>query len=191
MDSRELEIETGRLRLRLFRPQDMEAACHIWRDPLVTKYINDGEPLPREQVRKFLTRSREFWTAHGFGQFALLHKSDQKLIGYCGFKFLEETGEVELLYGMLPGYWNQGLMTEAARACLRYAFEQTPLERIVAIAEPTNTGSWRIMEKVGMRHEGELLHQHRTMLYYAISREQFRADASPYILSRANQALDG
>lgn len=182
MAAREVEIETERLLLRLFRPEDFEAAWGIWGDPLVTKYLSVSGPIPREQVKVFLTRSREFWDAQGFGQLALIHKEQDRLIGYCGFKFLDETGEVELLYGLAHDYWNQGLVTEAAKACLRFAFEETSLERIVAVARHANAGSYRVMEKAGMRYEKEALHHGLDVVSYVITRAEYHPDASPYIL---------
>lgn len=189
MARREIEIETERLLLRLFRPEDFDAAWTVWGDPLVIKYLSLNGPIPPEQVRAFLTRSRQFWDEEGFGQLALVHKGHGKLIGYCGFKFLEETGEVELLYGLASVYWNQGLVTEAAKACLRFAFEETSLERIVAIAQHANVGSYRVMEKAGMRYEKETRHHNLDMVSYVITRAEYQPDASPYIL-RLNQSKD-
>jgi RimJ/RimL family protein N-acetyltransferase len=189
MAGREVEIETERLLLRRFRPEDLPVAWSIWGDPAVTRYLPGGKPIPRERVETFLRRSREFWDAHGFGQFALVHKRDDQLVGYCGFKFLDEAGEVELLYGLAHEYWNRGLVTEAAIACLRFAFEETNLKRIVAIALHANVGSYRVMEKAGMRYEKESRHQGMDVVSYLITRAEYHADASPYIL-RVNQAKD-
>jgi ribosomal-protein-alanine N-acetyltransferase len=183
MARREIEIETERLLLRLFRPQDLDEVSRILGDTLVTRYLNGGKPMPRERVEIFLKRSREFWDAHGFGQFALVHKEAGRLVGYCGFTFLDETCEVELFYGLARERWNQGLVTEAAKACLRFAFEETTLERIVAIAEHANVGSHRVMEKAGMRYEKEVRHQDTDVVSYFITRAEFRADSSPYILT--------
>jgi ribosomal-protein-alanine N-acetyltransferase len=189
MAGREIEIETERLLLRPFRPEDLPDACRIWGDPLVTRYLPGAAPIPQERIEIFLKRSREFWAEHGFGQFAMVHKGHDKLIGYCGFKFLEESGEVELLYGLASAYWNQGMVTEAAKACLRFAFEETGLQRVVAIAQRPNVGSYRVMEKAGMRYEKEAHHYDMDVVSYVITRAEYHADASPYIL-RVNQSKD-
>jgi ribosomal-protein-alanine N-acetyltransferase len=182
MALKEIEIETGRLRLRLFRPDDLEELCRIWGDPEVTRFINGGKPFPLERIESFIPLSREMWRQNGFGQLAVVEKDSGRVIGYCGFKFLEETPEVELLYGLAKDRWNQGLITEAARACLRFAFAETKLRRIVAIAQHANKGSYRVMEKLGMKFEKEAHCYHMDVLYYAISRDEFRPDGSAYIL---------
>ena len=96
------------------------------------------------------------WDEHGFSHLAMTLREDGRLIGYCGFQYVEETSNVELLYGMEPPYWNQGYVTEAARACLRFAYEHTLLDRIIALSYPENTGSWRVMEKLELRKVTEV-----------------------------------
>lgn len=56
------------------------------------------------------------------------------------------------------------------------------MDRIVAIGQPLNVGSYRVMEKAGMRYEKEAYYYDRDVLYYAISRAEYQPDASPYIL---------
>jgi ribosomal-protein-alanine N-acetyltransferase len=101
-----------------------------------------------------------------------LRAGDGELIGYCGLLHLGVTGRVELLYALLPGCWGRGLATEAARACLRFALEETGLERVVAGADPPNAASLRVIEKLGMTPVGELL---PGVPYFELTRESFRA----------------
>ena len=177
------EIETERLRLRMFTPEDFETLYALWTDREVMRFITpDGWPYSREESAEFLPRLVERFRQHGWGQWAVVYKPEEKLIGYCGFKFLDGTQEVELLYGIAKDYWNRGLVTEAARASLRYGFEQAGLEEIVAIADPENRGSWRVMEKAGMRREGTARYYDQEVVRYTIGRAEFRPDDSLYIL---------
>jgi ribosomal-protein-alanine N-acetyltransferase len=91
------------------------------------------------------------WKQHGFGRWALIHKPDKKLIGWCGLAPLDKTDEIEIGYGIAKEYWGRGLTTEAAAATIRYGFEELKLNQIVAVAMPENIASRRIMEKIGMR----------------------------------------
>lgn len=165
------KIETERLTLRMFEPDDAVTFHRIWNDPIVMKYIEGWRPT-LEEARAGMTRLVERWRQQGFGQWAVVLKEEGKVIGYVGFKYLDETPEVELLYGIDKPYWNRGYTTEAARACLRYIFENKEHDRIVALADPENIGSWRVMEKLGMKREKIATYYNQELVYYAILREE-------------------
>lgn len=95
------------------------------------------------------------------------------MIGTSGLQPLEDTGEFEVGYNLSEKYWRQGFGYECAMAWLKYGFETAGLERIVAVADPANTGSWRIMEKCGMKYEKTEKHYGMDCVYYAISRSEF------------------
>jgi RimJ/RimL family protein N-acetyltransferase len=176
------EIETHRLRLRMFTIEDAEAFHQLWHDPEVMKYIDPSSNPTLEEARAAMSRHLARWREQGFGLWVVVLKEDAQVIGYCGFMRLEETPEVELLYGIAKAYWNTGLTTEASRACLRYIFENTKLDRIVAVARPQNAGSYRVMEKVGMKYEKNAHHYGNDMVYYSISRADYQPDDATYIL---------
>jgi RimJ/RimL family protein N-acetyltransferase len=165
------EIETRRLRLRMFRPEDAETFHRIWNDPQVMKYIQGWNPS-LEESRAAMERQTQRWREKGFGQWVVTLKDEEKIIGYVGFKNLDQTEEIELLYGIDKPYWNRGIITEAARACLQFVFEKTALDRIVAVAMPENVGSWRVMEKLGMKRHGVARYYNRDLVYYAILRTE-------------------
>jgi ribosomal-protein-alanine N-acetyltransferase len=172
-------IETERLVLRKFNGDDLEELIKLRADPEVMRYIGDQS---RERVTERFKYYVSLYDSHGFGMWAVIHKEAGALIGWCGLIFLDETPEVEVGYGVAREYWGQGLMTEAARASLRYGFEKIGLERIVAVAFPENTASRRIMEKLGMRFEKNVIHYGHECVYYAIGRDEFRAGDSFYLL---------
>ena len=87
---------------------------------------------------------------------------------------LEDSGEIEVGYGMSKDFWGKGIGYECARAWLEYGFTKTNAERIVAVAQPENTGSWRIMEKLGMRYEKTEEHYGIDCKFYAITKEEFQ-----------------
>jgi RimJ/RimL family protein N-acetyltransferase len=79
------------------------------------------------------------------------------LIGFCGLQPLPElrleTEQIEIGWWLARAWWGRGLATEAARAALRDGFERVGLQRIVAIAQPANTASIGIMQKLEMRFD--------------------------------------
>ena len=69
-----------------------------------------------------------------------------------GLKYLEELGEVDVAYRLLPTHWGQGLATEAALASVRYGFADLGLKQIIGLVMPENIASVRVLEKAGLRY---------------------------------------
>jgi len=178
-----LEIETARLRYRMPRPHDLDAMLVIVGDPDVMKYlgVKPGTTLTREEAKTTLERMIKFWTEHGFGRWAVTSKKDDKLIGLCGFRLLDDTPE--LFYVFAKSTWGEGLATEAARAILRYGFEELGFEKIVAAVRPANIASINVITKIGMMYEKEISHYGINAVRYLITRDDYQCDDSPYRLS--------
>ena len=145
------EIETDRLQLRLFTPDDLDEVARIFSDPLVLKYLATGNAATREESRKALLSIIRHWKRYGYGRWAVIHRATQKLIGYGGLRNFD--GTPELVYLLARAYWNKGLATEIARACLEYGFMRRKFERIIALTRPDNLASRRVLEKVGLSYE--------------------------------------
>jgi ribosomal-protein-alanine N-acetyltransferase len=180
------QIETARLRLRPFTLDDLDALHRFWTDPDVRRYLWDDRTISREQAEAMLQSSLVSFQTHGFGQWAVIHVEHDSLIGFCGLRSTDDPLEAELLYGIAPPYWGQGLATEAARAVLRYGFEEKKLARIVASADRPNVASVRVMERAGMRCEryGRFASGGEAV-YFALSREEFQPGTAFYLLRRA------
>lgn len=169
-------LHTDRLLLRPFGLEDEEALFHLWNDPLVRRYLFDDQPVPREAVQEQIALSQQDFRERGFGEFALfLKEQPEELIGFCGLRRIEGSQDIEVLYGLLPGFWGRGLATEAAGAVLRFGFEQVGLEEIFAGADLANAASVRCMVRLGMASAGERLvgPQQIRATYYRISRRDF------------------
>lgn len=175
-------IETERLILRRFTPDDFESFAEIRADPDVARYIGGERGQQRDYVAARFAFYLSCYETHGYGASAILRKSDELMIGCGGLQPLEDTGETEIGYSFAKAFWGQGFATETAQAWFRYGFESAGLERIVAVAVPENAASWRVMEKLGMHYEGRAQHYGTECVKYAIAREQFRPADALYIL---------
>jgi len=166
--------------MRPLTADDLDELAALRSDTLVMKYI--GEQT-REKVAERLRFYLESYEKNGYGACGISLKGRTELIGWGGLQPLEETGEVEIGYGFQTPYWGKGFASEAAGAWLRYGFEHVGLKRIVAIALPGNTASWRVMEKLGMKYEKNAKHYGFDVVYYAIAREDFQPDKNAlYVL---------
>lgn len=187
------EMETRRLRLRHFTPKDVDELFRIYSNPELFRYmmneVSQDKFVLWEQTRTIVDTLIENWQKHRFGVWAVVYKKNQKLIGHCGFKFLENTRDVQIGYLLLKSYWGKGLATEAASAALKYGFENTDLERVVAIAKHDNIASRRVMEKLGMKYEKDAYYYNNHVAYYSITRSHFAQISKKVIITSSQTPL--
>ncbi|HYP01337.1 MAG TPA: GNAT family N-acetyltransferase [Pyrinomonadaceae bacterium] len=180
------ELETARLRLRMFAPEDAGELSLITSDPDVMEYIGEGLPLSPDATTVNLASIIGTFKRRGFGRWALVHKELNKLIGYCGLSYNNVQVGVEVAYLLARPYWGQGLATEAARACLRYGFEVLRLDTIGGVTRPGNDKSRRVLERLGMKYVCDAVYHGYDCVHYSISRNEFRPHPSCYSVKRVN-----
>jgi RimJ/RimL family protein N-acetyltransferase len=169
------KIETERAILRLFTMNDLDDLAPILGNAQVMKYLEmDCLPLSREQTEKTIAAIIKHWEDNGFGRWAIVFKENNKLIGMAGFRSHENTAE--LIYILDEPYWGKGLATEIARAILRYGFEKQNFSRIIAMTRPANAASRRVMDKIGMSFEKEIVIYGISAVEYVISKENFQLE---------------
>ena len=169
----EAVIETERLWLRKLDEADVEPFYQLSADPDVMRYT--GEPCftGREQALQVLReRPIRDYQRYGYGRWACILKETDEFIGWCGLKYLEECGEVDVGYRFFPKFWGRGLGTEASRACVQYGFEVLNLSRIIGIALPENVASTRVLEKSGLELEGPMNYEGFDVVRYVVTNPQ-------------------
>ena len=144
-------VETPRLIMREFCLKDIDEVYEFSIDPEVTRYTGDaGAVKTREDAKKIITDIWQLeYRKYGYARYALIHKKDEKIIGFCGMKYEPEIKGPDIGYRMLPKYWGKGLGTEAAKAILEYAKDVLKLNRIIGDAVIENVGSNRILQNLG------------------------------------------
>lgn len=179
-------IDTSRLRLRPYRDSDLDALHRLWTDPDVRRYLWDDKVIDRQLADETMRASIACTAEHGFGHWAVCRAGEDVLIGFCGAKFMDDTREVELLYGLAPAYWKRGLATEAARAMVRFGFEEMGFARLYAITDAPNTASAAVMQRLGMTFEKRFEHHGLDSVRYVITREEFRPGDATYRVQHAS-----
>jgi len=146
-------VETERLLLRRWRPDDIDALADIFALPDVWQYPF-GRGLTQAESAGFLDRQMDHWETHGFGMWAAELKADRTLIGYIGLAvptwLPQVLPAVEVGWRLHPAHWGKGLATEGGAASLTYGFETLGLDRILAMVMPGNVASIRVTTKLGM-----------------------------------------
>lgn len=180
------EIETERLLLRMYMQEELEIVYKMLADKDVTRFYPPGFSIKREDVLSSLPRRLKRWREQGFGQLGVFEKKSGKLTGYCGLQYFDSTPEVEIFYGLFKEFWGKGYATEAAKAMLRFGFEETNLDKIAAGTHPDNFASQKILQKIGLeKHDGLKRFYNIDSVYFSIFRADYKPDeTTKYVLSR-------
>lgn len=147
---------TPRLLLRPFAPEDVAIVHPIYSDPEVMRYVATGPLADLAHTRRLIEDYTDHQVRHGFSFWAVVERASGALIGDAGL-YRTLAGELELGYTLGVPWWGRGYATEAAGTWLRFAFEELRAEEVVALAEPANTGSLHVLEKLGMQRTGQRL----------------------------------
>ncbi|HKP86234.1 MAG TPA: GNAT family N-acetyltransferase [Blastocatellia bacterium] len=166
-------IETERLRLRPIKRGDLEVMHAIWVDPGVRKFLWDDQIIPPEQASSVIEESITLFENNLCGLWVITPRNEGEPIGFCGYWFFHDPPELELLYGIATESWGKGFATEAARAMIRYGFEELSFDRVQASTDAPNVASVRVMEKAGMVFDKRALTNELDTIYYSIKREDF------------------
>ena len=143
-------LETARLSLREFTPADVNALEAVLGDPIAMQYYPAA--FNRNEVEEWIERNVERYQRDGYGLWAMLLRKTGDLIGDCGcyLREMEGRSSVEIGYHVRRDLWGNGYATEAARACMRYAFDKLGLDRVISLIRPENRQSVRVAEKNGL-----------------------------------------
>jgi RimJ/RimL family protein N-acetyltransferase len=163
-------LETERLSLREITADDLDDLLEIWGDPEAMRLF--PRTLDHQAMREWIERNQRRYEEHGHGLWAVILRSEQKLVGDCGLAVQEVSGveELEIGYHFNRKYWGRGYATEAARACMDYAFERLGRRRIISMVRPENAPSRRVAERNGLRIEKEVFWRGYQHYVYAIER---------------------
>lgn len=142
-------IKTNRLKLRMFKESDVDAYYAILKQSEVYQWLGKGEEKSIEQVRKIINYDLEHWKKHKIGTWAVVLKSNNTLIGHCGFNYVNALNQYELLYAFDPKQWGNGYALEASKAALSWIKQEKKFSIVVALSYPNNERSKHVIEKLG------------------------------------------
>jgi RimJ/RimL family protein N-acetyltransferase len=152
--ARSLVLETDRLRLRRLSVRDAAFIVELLNDPGWLRFIGDKGVRTLQHARAYLLNGPiAMYARTGFGLYLTELKETRTPIGICGLIKRETLDDVDLGFAFLPRYQANGYAYESAAAVMAYGKDALGLTRIVAITDPENHASARLLEKLGMRLE--------------------------------------
>ena len=171
MSQHSVNLHTRRLAIRPFTLADAAFIVELLNDPDWLRHIGDRNVHSMADAERYLrTGPLAMQERHGHALWAVRSRGDDAPLGMCGLIRREGLDDVDLGYAFLPAARGQGLAREAAAKVLSHGFERLALPRIVAITNPDNTASVRVLEAIGMHFERRMRvpgHDGDSLLYAA------------------------
>jgi ribosomal-protein-alanine N-acetyltransferase len=143
-------VETPRLSLRTFTDDDGAFVLGLLNEPSFIQNIGDREVRTLEGAREYITLGpMASYARFGFGLYLVELKAARTPIGICGLVKRDQLPEPDLGYALLPAYHRQGYAAEAAAAVRDYARDAVRLTQLLAIVNPANDSSIRLLGRLG------------------------------------------
>jgi len=172
-----MNITTARLFLRPFLDSDIPAYARIRAKPEVIAQLPGGvdqAAKSMEVARRVVPAFAQSWTRGQYAPWAVVEKETEQLVGHLGLRIVPELDDAtELLYMIDSAYWRRGYATEGAIAALGFGFKTRDLPFIIALALPVNKASIRVMQKIGMKRDGNFDAFGLNGVKYRITRSDF------------------
>ncbi|MEK5057986.1 GNAT family N-acetyltransferase [Paenibacillus sp. FSL H7-0326] len=150
-----MHIETARLNIREFIMNDWIDVHKYASSPRVTEHTLWG-PNSEEETKSYVSHqiAMQQLNERTDYEFAVILKETNQLIGGCGMYIREKNAEIGYCFN--SEYWGNGYASEASKVLLKLAFENFNIHRVFATCRPENTGSEKVLRKIGMKMEGHL-----------------------------------
>lgn len=147
-------LQTERLILSRLSYDDCEFIFELVNEPVFKQYIGDKQVATLSDAHEYLRNGPVgSYERHGFGMFLVSARDGSEPLGICGLVKREQFADPDLGFAFLRRYWAQGYALESAQAVLEYGDKELGLSRIIAIADPGNSASVRLIEKLGLGFE--------------------------------------
>lgn len=177
-----ISIETQRLILRCFTIHDADSMFNNWAsDNEVCRYMRWPQHKNIEETKMIISDWLDSYNKLSFYQWAITLEGNDEPIGAIGLFVVNENdlcGDVGYCIG--KKYWGQGIITEALKAILDFAFETIGFNRIETYHSINNPASGRVMQKSGMTFEGLAKQKYKSISgfedskMYSILKEDFK-----------------
>ncbi|WP_196140194.1 GNAT family N-acetyltransferase [Aliikangiella sp. G2MR2-5] len=162
--------ETKRLILKQFSEEDAEGFYLMNLDKEVLRFTGDKPFSSVEETRAFINAYQEY-EKNGFGRWSLYLKENNRYIGFSGLRRSSDTDLVDIGFRIVRDYWNQGVATESANACLELAFDRYKVDKVVARAMINNKASLAVIKKLGMRFQNDFIEGTQVWKQFELTRQ--------------------
>ena len=156
-------IETERLVLSGWKPEQIEDLYRLHGDPVVAEFLTEhGRPWTKEEMDASLANWIALFERQKMGKLRVTRKADGVLVGRCGFGTYGPDEVPEIGYSLYPEFWGNGYIFEAASALRDWYWRETDRPYFIGLADARNENSLKVLRKLGgvYTHTGNNDHDH-------------------------------
>ncbi len=139
----------------------------MYSDEAFVHYLS-GKPLSKEQVWDNMAIILGHWHLLGYGIWALERLEDGELVGRAGLLNLPGWPDVEVCWALAPKFWGKGYATEAAKACVDWAFAEAGFPRLISLVHPKNKASEAVALRLGEAFREQIVFEGKPTKVYEI-----------------------
>ena len=149
-------------------------------NPAVHKYIYNQPVKSISEVDEYIKAIRQQYLTFNTGRLAVLNKSTNECVGWCGIKYIDfqmnnHINFYELGYRFKESAWGKGYAFESSLAVIKHAFETFAIESIFATTHPDNTASRVVLEKLGFQFVEQFEEEAIDSTWYCLDKATFKA----------------
>ncbi len=168
-------LQTERLTLRAFRPDDFEPYAEMCADTEVMMYLGEqGRAQTRGHSWRQMAMYMGHWSLRGYGMWALEETSTRRLVGRVGCHYPEDWPGFELGWAIAREFWGRGYAYEGSSRALDWAFEALNRDHIISIIHRDNERSVKLARRLGEQFERETELMGNPVVIYGITRRTTR-----------------
>ncbi|XXN66545.1 GNAT family N-acetyltransferase (plasmid) [Enterobacter ludwigii] len=150
-----MKLETSRLQLEPFELAHFDGLRAMENDPEIMRYISNGVVKTPEETLATIERVTLRWQQYGFSWWAMREKASGDIVGAGCLQHLanQDGAPLEIGWRLNANHHGKGYATEAAQAIIQFAVEHIGAKYLVAVADPENAASQRVMQRLGMTYK--------------------------------------
>jgi len=159
-------FDTQRLRAERLQEDHFEFIHQMHQDERIMAHL--GGPHSPEQTADYMKQNLAHWAEHGYGIWILRERATGIFAGRGGLRHVVLGGrdEVEVAYGLMPEFWNQGLATEFVKAVVRIGFSDIALLSLACVTQRENKASLRVLKKTDFHFERDVVYKGEPSLLF-------------------------
>jgi len=162
-------VDTPRLYIREFNPEEEYLYLHLYADTSVTLFINERSATERK--KRFAEGLARYNDGSGLARWAIFNQADNDFVGACRLEPGKQNNRcVELGYVLHQKYWGKGIASELVRNLVDYAFTKTDAAEITAFTHLSNFASQKVLEKTGFKRQENVINNGEELAFFSLKK---------------------